>query len=100
MMKLMTPRLTVLVMATFATILVENSPASDRSPNARDSILSSATAPVLGNASAAGAGQGRATLLVEGRKAPYFASRSLAAVDRDITRAIIVIHGSGRDAAE
>src|SRR5262245_39760273 len=42
----------------------------------------------------------RETVFIGKRKAPYFCNRSLARADVNVTRAVIVIHGSSRNATD
>src|ERR1051325_6130947 len=49
---------------------------------------------------AAADARGRETLFIGKKKVPYFSNRPLEVRDTSVTRAIIVIHGSGRDAPE
>ena len=51
-------------------------------------------------ATGAAADRDRETLLIDRKHVPYYANRPLTTPDTSITRAIIVIHGSGRKCAE
>jgi len=118
-MKLTPPTLTVLLSVTFTSILSQNAAASDLGPI---TILNAASAPILGQGatvsdrkhdrylSAAfasilgpeiGAREQMRNVITLGRKkAPYYGNHPLALADSNITRAIIVIHGSSRNAAD
>jgi hypothetical protein len=72
-MILTSPILTALLSATFTSILIHDAVAAD---------------------------QHRDTIIIGRKKAPYYCNRPLQVEDRDISRAIIVIHGSGRKVTE
>ena len=86
----------ILLHAASAPILGRDAAIPDQN---RDGLSRTAFASIFGD-NATAADRKRDTLLIGSRKAPYYCNRRLTIKNPDVTRAIIVIHGGGRNASE